>query len=170
MMTWATPDIWLICCASWASTLSLTVVSGSVSEVADSSRIGESAGLTFDRSAAWEGSSANCPLAALIAACTSLAAPSIERLRSNWMVNRGRAEIARRGHLRDAGNLRELPLQRLARTEEAMVSGLAPGRLAVIWMVGKSTCGAALPAAADRRRGPTNRIPAISNEVARDSG
>ena len=26
-------------------------------------------------------------------------------------------------------------------TDEAMVSGLAPGRLAEIWMVGKSTCG-----------------------------
>ena len=26
-------------------------------------------------------------------------------------------------------------------TDEAMVSGLAPGRLAVTWMVGKSTCG-----------------------------
>ena len=26
-------------------------------------------------------------------------------------------------------------------TEDAMVSGLAPGRLAVIWMVGKSTAG-----------------------------
>ena len=26
-------------------------------------------------------------------------------------------------------------------TDEAIVSGLPPGRLAVIWMVGKSTCG-----------------------------
>ena len=26
---------------------------------------------------------------------------------------------------------------------EAMVSGLAPGRLALTWMVGKSTCGSA---------------------------
>jgi hypothetical protein len=47
MMTWRTPEIWLICCASWASTASLTVVSGSVSDVADNSRIGESAGLTL---------------------------------------------------------------------------------------------------------------------------
>ena len=47
IVTCATPEIWLICCASWASTASLTVVSGSVSEVADSSRIGESAGLTL---------------------------------------------------------------------------------------------------------------------------
>src|SRR6202030_4766325 len=47
MTTCATPEIWLICWASWASTASLTVVSGSVSEVADNSRIGESAGLTL---------------------------------------------------------------------------------------------------------------------------
>ena len=47
IMTWATPEIWLICWASWASTASLTVVSGSVSDVADNSRIGESAGLTL---------------------------------------------------------------------------------------------------------------------------
>jgi len=47
MITCATPAIWLICCASWASTASLTVVSGRVSDVADNSRIGESAGLTL---------------------------------------------------------------------------------------------------------------------------
>jgi len=47
IVTCATPEIWLICCASWASTASLTVVSGRVSDVADNSRIGESAGLTL---------------------------------------------------------------------------------------------------------------------------
>ena len=47
IVTCATPEIWLICCASWASTASLTVVSGNESDVADSSRIGESAGLTL---------------------------------------------------------------------------------------------------------------------------
>src|SRR6202012_3784371 len=45
--TWATPEIWLICWASCASTASLTVVSGKESDVADNSRIGESAGLTL---------------------------------------------------------------------------------------------------------------------------
>ncbi|MFK4603767.1 hypothetical protein ABIF57_003219 [Bradyrhizobium diazoefficiens] len=47
MNTCATPESWLICWASWASTASLTLVRGSVSEVADSSRIGASAGLTL---------------------------------------------------------------------------------------------------------------------------
>ena len=45
--TCATPEIWLICCAILASVSSLTVVRGRVSEVADSSMMGESAGLTL---------------------------------------------------------------------------------------------------------------------------
>ncbi len=64
------------------------------------------------------------------------------RFSSNCSVTWRRAERADRGHLRDAGDLGELPLQRLA-TLEAIVSGLAPGRVAVTWMVGKSTCGSA---------------------------
>src|SRR4029077_20839981 len=47
IVTCATREIWLICWASCASTESLTVVSGRVSEVADNNRIGESAGLTL---------------------------------------------------------------------------------------------------------------------------
>jgi len=47
MKTCATPEIWLICWPSWASTASLTLISGRVSEVADSSRTGASAGLTL---------------------------------------------------------------------------------------------------------------------------
>ncbi|MGY3470819.1 hypothetical protein ACVWWG_003982 [Bradyrhizobium sp. LB7.2] len=45
--TCATPDSWLICCASCASVRSLTTVSGSVSDVADRIMTGESAGLTL---------------------------------------------------------------------------------------------------------------------------
>jgi hypothetical protein len=44
---------------------------------------------------------ARSPGRALIAACTSLAAPSILRSRSNWMVIAVRAKRAYRGHLRD---------------------------------------------------------------------
>src|ERR1700739_3261434 len=86
MMTCATPEIWLICWASWASTASLTVGSGKVSDGADRNRIGEYAGLTL-REGGGEGRFfGNWPLAALMAPCTSLAAPSMLRLRSNWMV------------------------------------------------------------------------------------
>jgi len=42
-----TPEIWLICCDSLVSTSSSTSVSGIVSDVAASSRIGESAGFTL---------------------------------------------------------------------------------------------------------------------------
>jgi hypothetical protein len=55
----------------------------------------------------------NCPDAALIAAWMSLAAASMLRSRSNWTVTAGRAERTRRGHLRHAGDLRDLPLERL---------------------------------------------------------
>ena len=47
MKTCATPEIWLICCPSCASTASLTLIKGKVSEVADNSSTGESAGLTL---------------------------------------------------------------------------------------------------------------------------
>ena len=47
MLTWPTPLIWLICWASLMSALSSTSVRGRVSEVTDSSRIGESAGFTL---------------------------------------------------------------------------------------------------------------------------
>jgi hypothetical protein len=61
-------------------------------------------------------------------------------LRSNWMLIEvepselvdviwRRRESARTG------------VPEAARPTKAMVSGLAPGRLAEIWMVGKSTCG-----------------------------
>jgi len=42
--------------------------------------------------------------------------------------------------LRDAGDAAKLALQRSG-TADAIVSGLAPGRLAPTPMVGKSTCG-----------------------------
>ena len=47
MKTWATPEIWLICWPSWTSIASLSRISGTVSDVADSSMIGKSAGLTL---------------------------------------------------------------------------------------------------------------------------
>ena len=51
-------------------------------------------------------------------------------------------------------------------TDEAMVSGLAPGRFAWTWMVGKSTCGSGATGSSGNATSPTNRMPAISNEVA----
>ncbi len=45
--TWATPGTCEICCARKMLAYSSTLISGMVSECTDSSRIGESAGLTF---------------------------------------------------------------------------------------------------------------------------
>jgi hypothetical protein len=45
-------------------------------------------------------------------------------------------------------------------TAEAMVSGLAPGKLAETWIVGKSTCGSGYTTM------PANRMPIINNVVA----
>src|SRR5262249_16263208 len=84
--TCATPEIWLICWASFVSMLSSTSVSGRVSEVAPSRRMGESAGLTLRYVGGLGRFFGNCPPAALIAACTSFAAASILRSRTNWIV------------------------------------------------------------------------------------
>ena len=51
-------------------------------------------------------------------------------------------------------------------TADAMVSGLAPGRLALTWMVGKSTCGSGATGSIGKATIPTRRIPAIRSEVA----
>ena len=54
--------------------------------------------------------------------------------------NLRRAEAADGGKLRQARNLRELGLKGVA-TDEAIVSGEAPGSCAETEIVGKSTCG-----------------------------
>src|SRR6202041_3107786 len=99
IVTCATPEIWLICWASWASTESETVVSGRGSEVADSNKIGEAARLAlWDRGGGSDVAASNrigeaagltlryvggvgrffgnWPPAPLMPASTSLAAPS----------------------------------------------------------------------------------------------
>ena len=48
--------------------------------------MGESAGFTLRYVGGLGRSFGNCPVAALIAPCTSFAAPSMSRSSSNWMV------------------------------------------------------------------------------------
>jgi len=50
-------------------------------------------------------------------------------------------------------------------TEAAMVSGLAPGRLAVTWIVGKSTFGRSLTGSDRKPIAPNRRIPAMTSVV-----
>src|SRR5579875_1745101 len=79
----------------------------------------------------------------VMAACTSTAAPSRLRLRSNSKVISVEPwELVELMELRPA--MRENWFSSGVATEEAMVSGLAPGRLAVINKVGKSTFGRSL--------------------------
>ena len=79
------------------------------------------------------------------AVCTSSAAPSMSRLRSNWIVIWVCPSV-------DCDVIDEMPaMVENCRsigpaTEAAMVSGLAPGSVAVTWMVGKSTRGSAATA------------------------
>src|SRR5579872_4805146 len=111
-----------------------------VSEVRPSMRIGASAGFTL-RQLGFRGRLfGSCPRAALMDACTSRAAASMLRFRSNCSVMLVEPSVldevisftpAMRPNCRSSG----------VATAEAMVSGLAPGRPAFTEIEGKSTCG-----------------------------
>ena len=97
--------------------------------------IGVAAGLDL-RNAGRDGRSLGRSVsAALMAACTSRAAPSMLRLRSNWTEMR-----VEPSELREVSSVTPgiSPSRRSsgAATVAAMVSGSAPGRLAVTLMVG----------------------------------
>ena len=107
--------------------------------------IGELAGLTLRKDGGISISTGSFRAATVSAVCTSSAAPSMFRLRSNWMmmvlmpsadVEVSEVMPAMVESCRSIGPATEAP----------MVSGLAPGRVAVIWMVGKSTAGSAATA------------------------
>ncbi len=75
-----------------------------------------------------------------MAACTSCAAASMLRARANWSViwvDPSRLVEVMESMPAMVENCRS----RGVATDEAMVSGLAPGRAAPTWIVGKSTLG-----------------------------
>jgi hypothetical protein len=80
--------------------------------------------------------------ATVSAVCTSSAAPSMLRLSSNWMM----IEVVPSAEV-DVIDVMPAIVESCRSigpaTEAAIVSGLAPGSIAVIWMVGKSTAGSA---------------------------
>ena len=51
-------------------------------------------------------------------------------------------------------------------TVAAMVSGLAPGTVALTWMVGKSTCGSGATGNSGKATMPTSASAAINSDVA----
>ena len=85
----------------------------------------------------------SCGAAAAMAACTSWAAASMFRSRLNWIViwvmPWALVEV-----IESMPAIVENCFSSGVATAEAMVSGLAPGRLAVTWIVGKSTLGRSL--------------------------
>src|SRR5438477_11570528 len=100
-----------------------------------------------------------------MAACTSRAAASILRLRSNCRVTlvepRELVEViwltpAMRPNCRSSG----------VATAEAMVSGLAPGRLAETCTTGYSTCGRGATGRRVYASIPASSNPRVSKEVA----
>src|ERR1700681_3348660 len=109
-------------------------------ELSASMKMGESAGFTFLYVGLLGRFAGRLPRAALMAACTSRAAASMFRFRSNCSVMlvdpRALDEVisvtaAMRPNWRSSG----------VATDEAMVSGLAPGRPALTEIVGNSTSG-----------------------------
>src|SRR5277367_5511612 len=111
-----------------------------MSDVMDRIMIGASAGFTLRQLGLLGRFAGNCPAAALIAACTSRPAASMFRLRSYCSVRDvDPSELedvisvtpAIRPNCRSNG----------VATDDAIVSGLAPGRLALTEIVGNSTSG-----------------------------
>src|SRR3954453_19803781 len=102
--------------------------------------IGWSAGFPFRKLGGVVISAGSRRCAVEIADCTSRAAPSMFRFRSNWSTIElwPRIEV---DVIDDTPAIVENCFSRIEATEEAIVSGLAPGSWAETWMVGKSTRG-----------------------------
>ncbi len=106
----------------------------------------------------------NWPDAAVIAVCTSSAAPSMLRSRSNCrticVVPSEFVEV-----ICDRPGISENWRSSGCATLDAIVSGFAPGRLAETWIVGKSTCGSGATGSSGQTAAPTSRIAIASSEV-----
>ena len=87
-------------------------LAGMVLEVSARMRIGEAEGFDFRKLGSVGMSAGMSAAAALMAACTSWAAPTMSRVRSNWMEMREEPWRVGRGQLVDPGDLAEAALQR----------------------------------------------------------
>ena len=129
-------------CASSVSAKSFTRSSGKLSDVIERVRIGVSAGLTLLYLGGFGRFAGTNPLATLIAACTSCAATSIGRSRTNWSVI---VEVPNELVEFIEDNPLIWPNCRSSGVviDETITSALAPGYCVVTWIVGKSTVGRA---------------------------
>src|SRR5512147_2903833 len=137
---------------------------GSVSEIRLMNSTGKSAGLTLRNDGGVVISIGRRRCATDRAVCTSSAAPSMLRLRSNWMVievmpsdDEEVSEVmpAMVESWRSMG----------AATDAAIVSALAPGSVAVMLMVGKSTAGSAATESSRYAKMPSTMIEAVTSVV-----
>ena len=81
----------------------------------------------------------------------------------------GRSERAGRGHLGDRGDAPNWRSSGVA-TEDAMVSGLAPGKPALTEIVGKSTCGSGDTGRNRKATAPASAMATVSSVVAPAAG
>src|SRR6267142_4350341 len=163
--TWATPLTMEMRCARivWAN--SSTIDSGNVSEVRAKSMMELFAGLTFryDGGLVMVGGRSRAVRA--IIACTSCAAASTFLLKVNCRVICVRPRV-----LVELIESRPAIVEKFfssgVATEEAMVSALAPDKLALTVMVGKSTVGRSLTGSDLYPSAPKITIPSITSVVA----
>src|ERR1041385_1214488 len=122
-------------CARSVWAYSSTVDNGSVSEDNARKRMGWSAGFTLLNVGGVGMPGGSCREALEIADCTSCAAASMLRSRENWMVI-CESPCALTEDIESMPAMVVNCRSKGVATAEAMVSGLAPGRLAETWMVG----------------------------------
>src|SRR5215212_4151974 len=164
MLTWATPGIWDSVCPMVMSPYSWTADSGSVAERSATNSTGKSAGFTFRKLGGIVISIGSRRCAIVNAVCTSSAAASMLRLRSNWMV----MTLVPCDELDD---IDEMPAtveswrSMMPATDAAIVSALAPGSVAVTAIVGKSTRGNAETGSSRKPNTPKAMIDAVSSVV-----
>src|SRR5579885_391631 len=164
-ITCATPETMEMRCAMVVSAYSSTVQMGKVSEKTPRNITGESAGLYLRKEGGAGMPGGSRGVASAMAVSTSTAAPSRSRPRSNCRVTcvlpSELVEIIESSpaiivNWRSSG----------VATAEAMVSGLAPGRLAETTSVGKSTLGKSLTGSARYASTPNSAIASMIRLVA----
>src|ERR1700704_5141837 len=164
IVTWATPWICDSACPMVISPYSLTVDSGNVSEPSEINRIAKSDGLTLRKLGGTVISIGKRRCAMVSAVCTSSAAASMLRLRSNWITI---AVVP----CDDVEDIDEMPAMVESwrsigpAPDAAMVSALAPGKVAVTAMVGKSTLGSAETGKRRKPNTPNAMIDAVIRVV-----
>ena len=164
MLTWATPGICDSVCPMVMSPYSWTVDSGSVAERSVTNSTGKSAGFTLRKLGGIVISIGSRRCAMVSAVCTSSAAASMLRLRSNWMV----MTLVPCDEFDD---IDEMPAtvdnwrSMMPATDAAIVSALEPGSVAVTAMVGKSTFGNAETGSRRKPNTPNAMIEAVIRVV-----